>query len=299
MSDACTLVTGATGAQGGAVARALLASGRRVRALTRNPASPAAAALREAGAGVVGGDLADARALEGHLDGCDAVFGVTNFWEHFAAEVVHGKNLVDACRKARVRHLVLSTLRSALEVTGGEIAVPHVDSKAEIEAYARRSDVPVTFVHVAFYFENFLSFFPPRVSADGIARFGFPQGDTPLSCVSVEDVGPVVRALLDERTQYVGKTVGVVAEDLRGDAIAAVLGEVLGREVRYEHIPRETYAALGFPGAADLAAMFDMNRRFIPSRAADIATTRGIHPGVASFASWARDHRAQLAAVVT
>lgn len=288
------LVTGATGAQGGAVARALLREGWPVRALTRRPDSDAASALRRAGAEIVGGDFSDASRLVTAMNGTSAVFGVTNYWEHFGLEAVHGKNLVDAARCAHVEHLVLSTLPSSIGVSGGALSVPHFEAKAEVEAYARRSGVPSTFVHVAFYFENFLTFFPPTPREGGAFGFGFPQGETPLAGVSVEDVGPVVLRLFADRERFLGRTVGIVGEELRGDEYASVLTDALGRSVHYEHVPRDMFAAFPFEGAADLADMFDLNRRFIVSRAEDVALTRELHPQVRSFAAWARANRARL-----
>src|SRR5689334_15924545 len=95
------LVTGATGAQGGGVARQLLKDAKfRVRCLTRDPKSPKAAALGRAGAELVKGDLADTRSLTAALTGCYGCFGVTNFWEHFGGEYQHGINLVDAVKAA-------------------------------------------------------------------------------------------------------------------------------------------------------------------------------------------------------
>src|SRR5215212_1913995 len=88
------LVFGATGAQGGSVARNLLARGRfDVRAITRKADSPAAQALRELGAELVQGDLDDPASLRAALEGCYGAFGVTNFWEHFAKEREQGHNL--------------------------------------------------------------------------------------------------------------------------------------------------------------------------------------------------------------
>jgi uncharacterized protein YbjT (DUF2867 family) len=265
-----------------------------VRILTRHAESAGAEVLRQLGAEVVAGNLADVPALARAMSGCEAVFGLTNFWEHFGCEIIHGKNLVDAAREAGVRHLVLSTLPSSLALSGGEITVPHLESKAEVEQYARQSGVPSTFVHVAFYYDNFLTFFPLRAGADGVLGFGFPQGETPLAGVAAEDVGPVVAAILREREQYLGKVVGIVGEELRADEYASVLSRVVGREVRYTHIPREVFASFGFPGADDLAAMFDLNRRFILSRADDVALTRALNPAVQSFERWANANRVRF-----
>jgi uncharacterized protein YbjT (DUF2867 family) len=75
-SESPILVTGATGKQGGATARRLLADGRPVRALVRDPAAPAAAELAAAGAELVCGDFDDLASLPPALDGVGAVFGI-------------------------------------------------------------------------------------------------------------------------------------------------------------------------------------------------------------------------------
>jgi hypothetical protein len=110
----------------------------------------------------------------------------------------------------------------------------------------------------------------------------------------VDDLGQVVAQLLEQPAL---RHVGVVGDDLPCAAYADVLTRVLGREVRYRHVESADYARLPFPGAADLAAMFDLNRRFIPSRSADLAATRALSPDVLSFDAWATAHADQLRAV--
>src|SRR4051794_4366125 len=105
------LVTGATGAQGGSVARALLSNNQfNVRCLTRNTSSANAIALAQSGAELVQGDLENVDTLKAAMEGCYAVFGVTNFWEHYENEYLHGKNLVDAVAQSNIKHFVFSTL---------------------------------------------------------------------------------------------------------------------------------------------------------------------------------------------
>ncbi len=288
MSDRKTiLVIGATGAQGGSVARHLLSGGElAVKCLTRNPRSDKAVTLAQAGAQVVQGDLDNAQQLQVALRGCYGVFGVTNFWEHFGKEYQQGKNLIDAVKTAGVSHFVFSSLPSAVKISAGKLPVPHFDIKAELEEYARNLGLGATFVHVAFYFENFLSFFPLQKQADGSWTFGFPQGDTALSGVAVDDVGGVVAAVFDRRAEFKDKLVGIVGEDSPLAGYAETMTRVLGKRVVYNHIPRETYAALGFPGAEELANMFEFNRLHIPSRQGDVAASRALYPAMQSFEIW-------------
>lgn len=281
------LVFGATGAQGGSVARNLLARGvYDVRALTRKIDSAAAQALCELGAEIVQGDLDDPASLRAALEGCYGAFGVTNFWEHFAKEREQGRNLVEAVAAAGVQHFVFSTLPPVEKATGGKLRSPHFDLKAEHEQYARTLGIPSTFIHVPFYYENFLYFFPPRPAGDGTYQFGFPQGDTPLAAMSVQDVGRIVGPIFEQPGKYVGKVLALAGDELPAAAYAEAMSRAAGAEIRYAYVPRETFAALGFPGAEDLADMFEYYRLHIPSRKADIETCRAIAPELQSFEGW-------------
>ena len=289
------LVTGATGAQGGSVARYLIEEGRfAVRALTRNVDSPKALALTAAGAEVVKGDLTDVASLEAAMQGCYGVFGVTNFWEHFDKESEHGKNLIDTVVKCGVDHFIYSSLRSAIKESNGELPVPHLDIKAELEDYARSVKPDTSFVHVAFYYENFLSFFPPQKGADGNFYFGFPQGDTKLAAVSVDDMGGIVRAMFNQPEVYKSKTVGIVGEDSTCTSYAADMTAVLDKSIYYNYIPQQQFASFGFPGAEELANMFEFNRRFIPERAADVQISKSLNPSIRSFKEWLQQSKEQF-----
>jgi uncharacterized protein YbjT (DUF2867 family) len=281
------LVVGATGAQGGSVARYLLRAGRyHVRCLTRRPESNTAMALQRLGAEIVTGDLADPAALRSALKTCDGVFGVTNYWEHHDKEFQLGRNLVDAITGSNVQHIVLSTLPHTRLLSGGRLEVAHFDTKARIEEYARGAELPATYVHVAFYYENFLSRFPPRRQPDGSYSFGFPQGSTPLAAVAAEDIGGVVATIFAESFWYRGKVIGIVGDDLRCDAYAEIMQRLLGRPVAYNHIAHDAYAALGFPGAGDLANMFEFNRLYVPNRRSDLSKSRELYPEIRSFERW-------------
>lgn len=131
MSSSLTvLVTGATGNQGGAVARKLLERGHRVRAFTRSGRSPAAHDLERLGAEIATGNLEDRAALAAAAEGADAVFAMaTPFEAGPDAEVRQGANIFAAAEQVGVRHLVYSSVASAREETG----IPHFESKAKLE----------------------------------------------------------------------------------------------------------------------------------------------------------------------
>src|SRR5947208_11039153 len=108
------LVTGATGHQGGAVARELLARQHTVRAMTRKPDSDAAQALARQGAEVVKGDLNDAESLRRALQGAWGAFAVQNTWEAgVEGEVVQGKRMVEVVRQSGFQPDVYSSVGSA------------------------------------------------------------------------------------------------------------------------------------------------------------------------------------------
>ena len=281
------VVFGATGAQGGSVARHLLARKQyAVRAFTRNASSPAAQALRELGAEIVEGNLDDKTSIRKALDGVYGVFGVTNFWEHFAKEEEQGRNMIRAIAGSDVEHLVYSSLPPIAKATNGLLKSPHFDIKAAHEELIRTLGIPATFIHVPFYYENFLYFFPPRPAGDGTYQFGFPQGDRPLAAMSVQDVGRIVAVLFEQPETYIGKVLKPAGDELPASEYAAAMSRATGADVRFNHVPRETFAALGFPGAEDLADMFEYYRLHIPSRARDIEVCRQLAPELQSFAAW-------------
>jgi uncharacterized protein YbjT (DUF2867 family) len=285
------LVVGATGAQGGSVVRHLLRAGSyNVRCLTRHRDSPAALELARLGADVVEGDLSDRAALRAALRGCDGAFGVTNYWEHLEREFEHGRNFVDALTTSDIQHAVISTLPHAKALSGGRLAVPQLDTKGRIEEYARSAKLPATYVHIAFYYENFLDRFPPRRQADGHYVFGFPQGSTPLAAVAAEDVGGVVAGIFAESFWYRDKVVGIVGDDLRCDEYAESMHRVLGRPFAYRYVAHDAFAALGIPDARALADMFDFNRQYIPNRRGDLAKSRELYPEIRTFERWLRTH---------
>ncbi len=291
------LVVGATGRQGGSVALHLLRdSSFRVRVLTRRPQGDSAQALSAAGAEVVKGDLDDAVSLRHALADCQGVFGVTNYFEYLDAgrETQQGKTLLDAAADLGVSHVVMSTLPPARTLSGGALEVSHYDAKADIEAHARALGLGATFVHVNYYFENFLGW-PPQRQADGTFVIALPLGDTALAGVAVSDIGGVVAGVFRERDSFRDQVVDVVGEQASVHDYARTLSQVSGRSVVYQPMSAQSFAALGFPGASAVASMFDFLARHPRALHAAIEECRRLYPGLTSFRDWAESHRNALA----
>jgi uncharacterized protein YbjT (DUF2867 family) len=177
------LVSGATGNQGGAVARRLLERGFRVRALSRDTQKPEAQALAEEGAEVVRGDLDERSSVDRALEGAYGVFSIQNFYEGgYEGEVRQGKTLADAAKAAGVRHVVYSSVGSANRETG----IPHFDSKGEIEEYKRQIDLPYTILRPVFFMQNW-EMMRDQILDGPLAQPLDPE--KPLQQVNVEDLG--------------------------------------------------------------------------------------------------------------
>lgn len=304
MSSPLITVIGATGAQGGALVRAIHAdpAGRyRARAITRNPDSDKARALAAAGAEVVGADADDPATLEAAFAGADAAFLLTNFWEHFSAEreVVQARSMAEAAKRAGVGHVVWSTLEDTrrwvpldddrMPTLHGKYKVPHFDGKGEADAIFRELGLPTTFLLTSFYWENFIHFGSgPQRMPDGSLAIINPMGDAKLPGIGVEDIGKSAFRIIAAGDRYIGETVGIAGEHLTGAEMAAAMSEAMGQPIGYYAMDADSYRALGFPGADDLGNMFqvkrDFNEDFVRPRSVEEA--RKLNPEMQDFRTW-------------
>lgn len=289
------LVTGATGAQGGSVARTLLRENKfRVRILTRKAESQRARILERAGAEIAIGDLNDISSLYKSMEGVYGVFGVTNYWESPGREFEQGRNLIDAAHQSGIAHLVMHSLPDYNKLSKGRYSVPHYDIKARLERYARSLAIPASFVQLGFYYENFLGFFPLQRDNNGGYYFGFPQGETKLAAVSVEDTGLVVSYMFNNPAETTGRTIMTVGADKTCDEYAAVMSEILKKNIYYTYIPASVYAAYNFSGANELASMFEVQRLYIPDRQKELEESFRINPAIQTFESWVEKNKARF-----
>ena len=291
-------VFGATGAQGSPIVHSLLAGGFKVRAVTRNPDSEKAKALNAAGAEVVKGDLENIPSVEAAVKGAYGVFYVTNFWELFGRnqetaydkEIEQGKAVANVCKQAGVKHVVYSALDAVKEKIG--TLCPHYDSKAVVDKYLDEIGVPKTSVRYPFYFDNFITLSPKKQDDGSYVHTSCMDG--PMDAISVADGGPIVAAVFSKPEEFIGKVVSISGDKLTLHEYMAIIGKVTGKTIRYQQVAVEVYAKFPFPGADDLAIMFDFFARGPPTY--DLAITRKINSKTLRFEEWAEKNKEKLAA---
>jgi uncharacterized protein YbjT (DUF2867 family) len=305
-------VFGATGAQGGGLARAIAAdpNGAFVaRAITRNPSSDKAQALAALGVEVVGADADDPPSLAPALAGAYGAFCVTNFWEHFSAERegAQAVAMARATRAAGLQHVVWSTLEDTrkwvpLEDTRmptlhGTYKVPHFDSKGAVDAVFANEGAPTTYMMAAFYWENFIYFgMGPRANEQGDLVLAMPLGSAKLPGIAAEDIGWATYGIFVGGPSTVGARIGIAGESLSGDEMAEKMSRALNRKVQFYNVPFDAYRGLGFPGAEDLGNMFQFHDILGDEfqRARDPLRTRALHPGVLDFDAWLAANAARI-----
>ena len=306
MSKKVIAVTGATGAQGGGLVRAILADaagGFTVRAITRDVNSPKAAELRALGADVVAGDVDDAASLERAFAGAHGAYAVTFYWAHMSPEreLAQARNLAQAAARARVPHVIWSTLEDTrrwiplddprMPTLMGTYKVPHFDAKGEADRFFTELGVPTTFLLASFYWDNLLSS-GPKPGPDGTPTLVLPIGNAKMAGVAASDIGRVAYALFAGGAKHIGQRVGAAGELLTGAEMAAKMTRALGTTVRFQDVPPEVFRGFGFPGADDLGNMFQFYRDFadVCNATRDVARCRALVPGMMDFDAWLARH---------
>jgi uncharacterized protein YbjT (DUF2867 family) len=223
------LVTGATGKQGGHLVSELLARGHTVRALARNPESPAAVALAERGVRIVPGNFDDQGSLERAARGVDTVFAMsTPFGGGEKAETREGINILHAASNAGVTHLVYSSVAGADRASG----IPHFDSKFEVEKEIRRSGIPFTIVAPVFFMENFLAEWMAAGIAKGSIAIAMPATRR-LQQIAVADIAQFTALVIESRESFLGQRIDIASDELTLATVAALITEETGRHVAY------------------------------------------------------------------
>jgi uncharacterized protein YbjT (DUF2867 family) len=281
------LVIGATGQQGGATARHLLERDRMVRALVRDPASPAAIALRRAGADLVVGDLDDPASLLTAMKGAHGVFLVLTMMagprispEGVAAEEQRGQAVADLARESGIEHLVYSSLNGASARSG----IPYYESKARIEEHIHALGLPATILRPVSFMDNFATYNRPVLHEGELVVNLAVRPELPMQLISVRDIGAFAAIAFDRPDQYLRRTVEIAGDVLTPPQIAETIGRVCGLPARFRQTPIEQVRSFD----AQLAQMFTFFNEH-PSELADLPALRAEHPGLMRLESWLRE----------
>jgi uncharacterized protein YbjT (DUF2867 family) len=227
------LVTGATGRQGGAVVRHLLARKMRVRALTRNPASARARALAAQHVELQEGDLDDVESLKRAMIGAHGVYSVQDFWTVGAQrEIQQGKNVADAALATGVEHFVFSSVGGAERGS----RIDHFESKGVVERYIRARGLPATILRPASFMENY---YIPAVEK-GLLKgklVDAVRADTPYQTIATDDIGKFVAIAFTRPDEFLGVELEIAGSELTNRQAAEVFARVIGRPVRFKKLP--------------------------------------------------------------
>ena len=283
MSDSLSvLVSGATGQQGGALARVLLERGHGVRAFVRRPDSPEAKELERLGAELARGDFDEPSTLEDAARGTDALFIVaTPFEAGMEAETRHRIAAADAAKAAGVSHLLYSSVANADRNTG----IPHFESKRKVEEHIEGLGIPYTIVAPVYFMDNLLAPWTLPQLKEGRLPMALPSS-RPLQQITPSDIAAFTALVLEHPEEFVDRRVDIASDELSGEEVAEILSGVTGREIHYVELPLEQVRqAMGEDGAR-MFEWFDQ-----VGYSADISALRREHPEVGwhTFEGWAKE----------
>nr|XP_022288116.1 nmrA-like family domain-containing protein 1 isoform X9 [Crassostrea virginica] len=290
------VIFGSTGLLGGAIARRLLQEPflYKVRCVTRRSSSEKARQLAEHGAVIVNADLGETKSLEKALEGADIMFLTTHYWDerNKEKEVIKGLNAIDAAIQCGVKHIIFNGSENVKKIIGKECN--HLDSKSAIEEYIRevgnKTGINFTILRLPFWLENFYSVFKPHKLKHAVYAVALPLEGCELDMMSVEDVGEVIASILRRPRQYYGKTLNLSAEALSMENIVDTFNRHFdNRKFTDPKIRVKDMEKFQFPGAKDLAAMFEFYQSGEAVR--DIKLTRKLNPHAMTFDRWLSENR--------
>lgn len=271
-------VTGATGNQGGAVARSLSQQGFTVKALTRNINSAKAQALLKHNVQLLKGDLNNADTYREHLKGIDGVFSVQTYEQGIDKEINQGITLATAAKEYEVKHFIYTSVVGADLNTG----IPHWDSKLKIEQHIKQINLPFTILRPVSLFENFLI---PQVKVRITkGKLSSPVNKNAVQqYISAQDIGNISTAIFSNPERYLGKTLMLAAEQMDTQQVALLFSKVLGKEITYQKLPGIiTWLAMG----KNLYKMFKWINENDCFPKENVETTRKEFPDLLSLESW-------------
>ncbi|WP_046508968.1 NmrA family NAD(P)-binding protein [Streptomyces odonnellii] len=295
MTTEPVLVTGPTGRQGGATARALLAAGIPVRALVRDPSTDRAKAVEALGAELVTGDLDDRDSLTRAAEGARAVFSVQMpdmNGRAFEGELAQAVNLIEGARAAGVPQFVHTSVSGAGQHTAwvkGRWAwmEPYYAAKMGIQDRVREAGFRHwTLIKPGFFMGNFhpseeIMF--PRGVEGGLVSLLKPE--TRLSLIAVEDIGRAAAAAIAAPERFDRVELELAGDHLTMTDIAEILSRALGAELTAPDMTEEEATAAGMPAMGfGQAHINEHPQPALPEYARDLGIP------LTSFEEWAREH---------
>lgn len=280
--DGKILVLGATGSQGGAVARQLVASGfAEVHALVRNTSSNRARQLAGQAIALKAGDLDDGESVSAAMKGAYGVFSVLPLDQQGPeTEIRRGRTVADAAARAGVEHFIYSSVGGADRSEG----VAHFRTKHVIEEHVRSLILPASIIRPAGYMDNFATFERPQL-VSGVAVFRVPiRSKARRQMVAASDIGMVAADMFTRPGDFLGTALEVAGDELTGQQVAEEYTRVTGQPARYEVQPIDEVRAFS-PDFADMYGWLDEH-----GFGADIGKLRADYPRLKTFAEWLGQH---------
>jgi uncharacterized protein YbjT (DUF2867 family) len=240
------LVTGATGQQGGTLARLLLQKKHKVYALTRNTQSPAAQDLQDKGANILKGDLDDSDSLYHAVNDVESIFLMGTPFEEDGTEgeIRRGKLMADIAKDKGIEHLVYSSVANADKNTG----IPHFESKYKVEQHIKNLQIPYTIIGPTFFMENLLG--------QGLrqGQLALPLSpSTILQQSALDNIAEFSAMVLERRNPFLGKRIDIASDEVTGEQITKILSKESGLHIRYVHIPLDRV----YQSNEDMARMYE------------------------------------------
>jgi uncharacterized protein YbjT (DUF2867 family) len=274
-SEKTILVTGATGKQGGAVAKHLTSEGWHVRILTRDPKKPAAKRCREMGMEVMLGDLNDKNSVLKAADGVYGIYSVQSLEQGVEVEARQGKTLADVAKNRGVRHFVYSSVGSANRNT----KIPHFESKWQVEQHIGSLKIPATIFRPVWFMENFLM---PQYR-DSILKGTLSMPMKPkktLQMIAVDNIGGFVAKAFETPDEFIGQAIDIAGDELTIPQVAQKLSDVIDHDVKFVEMPmREMRKA-----SEEWAIMFQWFNDV--GYKSDIPKLRQMLPDLMDFETW-------------
>lgn len=234
------LVIGATGNQGGAIARNLLQRKNFiVRALVRDLNNPAAQILKQAGAELFQGDLNNSASIELAMQGVYGVFSVQGLKDGLQTEIAQGKAVADAAKKVGIQQFIYSSVgSSSVGSADRKTGIPHFESKFQIEEHIRSLDLPYTILGPVFFFFNY-SRMRPTIENGALTMPLKPE--TKLQQLCEDDYGRIVAEIFEQPKAYLKRRFDVASVEMTMTEIADTFSRVLGKNVKYQQISFEDF----------------------------------------------------------